>query len=212
MSFKDMDKEKKQLVILAVGGAITLFFIVSNLVIGPAREDATEAEEIINELERDVRNGERLLRRSVMTEREVKSISSEIFSIYQKELPPRTSTYIWTVEKLSLLAEEADLSITVREHPNKRYVDIPPSLTDVSPDSVPFWIPYSVDLEVNTTFAKLKNFLTLLEESLPFASVAGLKIQSNAGTPEEHGVTLLLEWPIFRFQDDNDWISEEVNF
>ena len=212
MSFKDMDKERKQLLILAVGGVITLFFIISNLVIGPARAEATEAEVIIKDLERDVRNGERLLRRSVMTERDATSIASEIHAIYEQELPPRTSSYIWTVEKLSLLAEEAGLSITVREHPQPRFEKIPPGLTNINPDSIPYWIPYSVDVNINTTFAKLTNFLNLLDDSLPFASVADLRIQANAATPEQHGVTLLLEWPTFRFESDMDWISEQVDF
>jgi hypothetical protein len=211
VKFSELDKEKKQLLILAVGGVITIFFVISNLVIGPAKEQAAQAEETIEELDKKVRDGDRILRRSALAERQVKTLSSEILSIHQSELPPLTSPYIWAVEKLSLLAEELQLKITVREHPANRYLPIPPSLQDFNPDSVPMWIPYTVDVEVNTTFANLKKFLVLLEESLPYASVAELMIQTNQATPEEHDITFMVEWPTFRLEEDLSWMTEQIN-
>lgn len=210
MKFSELNKEQKQLLILAVGGVITMFFIISNLIIGPAKEQAAEAETIIDELDKKVRDGDRILRRAVMAERQVKTLSSEILSIHQSELPPLSSPYIWAVEKLSLLAEELQLNVTVREHPTNRYQTITPSMNEFDPESVPLWIPYTVDVEVNTTFAKLKKILVLLEESLPYASVAELVVQSNDATPEEHEITFMVEWPTFRREEDLTWMTEQL--
>jgi hypothetical protein len=210
MNLSEMDKEKKQLLILAVGGCITVVMVISNLLIGPARADAATATETIAELENEVSSGERILRRAVMTERDVRNFSSEILAIHRDELPPSTSPYIWAVENLSLLAEELNLTISVKEHPAARYVPVSPTLSDVNPESVPMWIPYSVDVEFNASFAKLKNFVDVLEESLKFAAVVGLRVESNPSNPEEHDISLILEWPTFRFEEDLAWIQEQA--
>jgi len=210
MNFSELNKDQKQLLILVVGGILTIFFVISNLIIGPAKDAAEAAQTTIDEIERDVTNGERILRRAVITARDVQTFSTEILTVHQDELPPRFSPYIWAVEKLSLLAEEVDIIISVREHSAARYTKIRPGMK-VNPESIPFWIPYTVDVQVNTTFANLKKFLTLLHESFPYASIADLEIQANASRPEEHDITFLVEWPTFRFDNDLAWITEQAD-
>jgi len=208
VNFSEMTKEQKQLLILAVGGTITMFFILSNLVIGPMREDAAAAREVIEELENTVYKGERVLQRSVLNRRSVKDFSAEVLSIHRDELPPRFSPYIWAVEVLSLLAEKQDLVIAVQEHPELRYMPARDGLADVNKHSVPYWIPYTVDVTMDTSFANLKNFLQLLHEELPFAAVAGLRIQASISDPERHEISLMVEWPTLRFEDDLTWLQE----
>ena len=63
MKFSDLNKEQKQLLILAVGGSFTLLMIASNLVMKPAKAAAANAEKVIAELESEVNKGELLLQR-----------------------------------------------------------------------------------------------------------------------------------------------------
>lgn len=208
MNFSSLTKEQKQLVILGVGGCFTLIMIVSNLVIGPAKEKAAEAEEIILELENKVASGERILRRNVRVQRDVNSFSSEILAIHESELPPRTSPYVWAVENLSLLADELGLNLSIQEHPTTRYIPVSDSLKNLNVNSIPYWVPYSVDVKINTSFAKLQSFLVLLEKALPYASIGEITIQASSNTPERHQITVLVEWPTFRFEEDLRSLTE----
>lgn len=207
MNFSEMNKEQKQLLVLAVGGTITIIAILSNLVIGPARAEAAEARKTIEELEDKVIKGERVLRRSVMVNRDVQNFASEVLSVHEEHLPPRISPYIWAVENLSLLAEDLDLVISVQEHPTSRFMPIPEDMEDLNRSSVPYWVPYTVDVDVNTSFAKLKSFLNLIHRELPYASVAGLQIQASSTQPERHAISMMLEWPTFRFPEDLEWLQ-----
>jgi hypothetical protein len=204
MKFSELNKEQKQILFLAVGGVITFFAIMGNLVIGPARANAAEAREIIAEVEDKVDKGERILRRQALVTRDVTSFSSDILAVHQEHLPPRISPYIWAVENLSLLAEELELVISVQEHPTKRYVPVPERLEDLEVNSIPYWIPYTVDVEMNASFAKVKSFLDLLENEFPYASVSEMQIQASIEDPLRHEVSIMVEWPTFRFDDDLD--------
>jgi len=207
MKLSELTKEQKQMLVLAVGGVITMIAVLSNVVIGPARENAAEAQTVIQELEDQVRKGESQLKRDRLVRRNVKAASKEILDIHREHLPPRTSPYIWAVEQLSLLAEDLNLVISVQEHPTLRYVPVPDGLENLNFDSIPYWIPYTVEVEMGTSFANLKNFLALLEEDLLYASVSEIRIQASDSNPEEHDIRLLVEWPTFRFGEDLAWIQ-----
>ena len=215
MKFSEMKKEQKQMLILAVGGVITLLSVTANIIIGPAREAAADAKKRVELLEDDGRTGEsvlttgeRLLKRDPLVRGEVTQMAEEILTIHRDHLPPRVSPYIWAVGQLDLLAEKLDLDIRVQEHLSDRYVRVPQTLDEFNENSVPYWIPYTVDVEMDTSFANLQRFVALLREDLPYAAVAGLRIQASVSDPEHHEISLMVEWPTFRFGEDLAWLQE----
>lgn len=210
MSFSEMNKEQKQLVVLAVMGLVTAISVVSNMIIGPAREDAAEASVVIKEKKAEVATGEAVLIRDARNQRDIADFSVVLKEVHEEFLPPESSTYIWAVEKLSLIAEELDMVIKVRQHPSARYrVTSRVKSADLAEDTIPMWIPYATDVDMNASFAKLQSYLNLLREKVPYASVSRIRISAGGQNPEEHAISLIVEWPTFRFPEDLEWIQSE---
>ncbi len=209
VSFSELNKEQKQLLILAVGGTFTLLMVLSNLLIAPAKAAAEAGRKNVAEFELKVSRGERMLRRHVLIQKETEKLSSTVMRIYREHLPPEVSRYIWALEQISQLGEDLGLQLTVQEHPGARYIPIrDKGKLDVN--SIPMWIPYSVDVNLNTSFENLKKFLTLLHECYPYCSVGKLEIPAAPMNPENHNIALLLEWPILRLEEDLAWVRSHV--
>jgi len=201
VKFSELNKEQKQLLVLAVGGVITLFMIVFNLMIVPAREAAEQGRRHTERYEMDVNRGEALLRRDRRTREEAREAANAMLEIYREHLPPEAGRYIWALERISQIGEDLNLQLVVREHPGSRYIPVR-DMNRFDPNSVSMWIPYAVDVEMRTSFANLQNFLRELHTRYPFCSVGSLRITASSENPLHHEVRLLLEWPVFRFQED----------
>lgn len=209
MKFSEMNKEQKQLLILAVGGSFTLLMLLSNLVMKPAKEAAAKAEKIIEEQESDVNKGEMLLQRDPRVRAETRRDAQRILEIYDQYLPPETSRYGWALDKLIGIGEELGFKPTVKESRGARFVPLRPR-QEFNENSASMWIPYAVDVEFQTSFENLKNFMILLREKNPYCSVAKLEIISQESDPEHHLINLIVEWPVFRFDEDLAWIKAQA--
>jgi len=206
MKFSEMDKNQKQLLILSVGGVITAFFIVQNLLLKPAKEAALEAQTTIEELESEVNKGDLLLKRDTTLRKEMGNMAAEIQELRAQNLPPETSRYIWALQHISSLARGVGIKADVQETPGVRYM---PSNAgkNTNRESVPMWVPYSVNVTMYTSFENLKKFLQELRVAHPFVSVGSVQIEPNDVTPEIHYIRLTLEWPVLRFEEDLEWLK-----
>jgi hypothetical protein len=209
MKFSELNKEQKQLLILVVGGIFTLLMIGSNLVITPAKAAAEEGRQNIATFENQVNRGESVLRRDALVRKETLELSSTALDLYQTHLPPIASRYIWALEKVSQLGADLDLQLTVQEHSGTRYIPVR-DLSSLDVNSIPMWIPYPVDVRLNTSFENLQKFLSLLYERYPYCSVGKIEIAATPIHPENHNISLLLEWPVFRFEQELDWITAQA--
>jgi hypothetical protein len=209
MKFSDLNKEQKQLLILAVGGSFTLLMIASNLVMKPAKAAAANAEKVIAELESEVNKGELLLQRDPRVRAETGKDARRILEIYDAYFPPETSRYGWAIDQLIGIGEELGFTPSVKESRGVRFVPLRPR-QEFNVNSVSMWVPYSVDVEFQTSFENLKKFITLLREKNPYCSLAKLEINAQEGDPEHHLISLIVEWPVFRFEEDLAWIKTQA--
>lgn len=208
MKFSELNKEQKQLAILVVGGTFTLLMVLSNLLIKPAKEAAKAGRKNQSEFELKVSRGESMLKRDVQIQKETNELSTKLMAIYREHLPPEASRYIWALEQISQLGEELGLQLNVQEHSRNRYVPVrDKEKLDVS--SIPMWIPYSVDVTLTTSFENLKKFFTLLHDRYPYCSVGKLEISATSVNPENPDISLLLEWPVLRREEDLNWVREQ---
>lgn len=211
MSFSDLKKEQKQLVILGVMGLVTAISVVSNLIIGPQKEKAAKARAAIKEFKSQVQTGDIILQRDIRNIAEIEEFSQEVLTINGESLPPQSSTYIWALEKLSLIAESVDLVIEVREHGSQRYRSSPPYEPNAQQVSnVTMWVPYSIDINMATSFANLQRFLDELRTELPYVSVGRITINAGGKSEQEHSIRLVVEWPSLRYPEDLEWLRSNI--
>lgn len=209
MNFAEMNKEQKQLLILAVGGAFTLIMITSNLLVKPTQKRAEAAEKIIEELATDVSRGELLLERDARVRAKTREDAQALLKIVEEQLPPESGRYGWALENLTEVAESVGVLFSVREHRGARFVPLK-SGQEFNPDSIPMWIPYPVEVEFRTSFENLKKILNLIEQKFPYCSVANMQINASERDPENHNISLILEWPVFRLESDKTWIEKQA--
>ncbi|MDF3130426.1 hypothetical protein P0Y35_14560 [Kiritimatiellaeota bacterium B1221] len=209
MKFSEMNKEQKQLVILGVGGAITILFIVVNLLVKPAKEAALKAEEVIAELESEVNRGQMVLDRDLKVKKEVKASAKEILEIVNRELPPSTGRYAWALANITEVFEDMGVYLDMEETRGLRYLPLKDG-QEFNPDSVSMWVPYSVTVRFKTSFENLKKILNLLKEKFPYCSIAKLDIRASEQDYENHNISLILEWPVFRFDSDQAWMEKQA--
>ncbi len=155
MKFSEMNKEQKQLLILGVGGAITVLFIVINLLVKPAKEAALKAEEVIAELESEVNRGQMVLDRDLKVKKEVKASAKKVLAIVNNELPPSTGRYAWALGNITEVFEDMGVYLDMEETRGARYVPLKDG-QEFNPDSVSMWVPYSVTVRFKTSFENLK--------------------------------------------------------
>lgn len=209
MKFSELNKEQKQMLILAVGGTFTLLMVLSNLLIAPAKAAAAAGNEHVAEFELKVNLGESMLKRDIQMQKETQKLALTAMTIYQEQLPPESSRYIWALEQISQIGEELNIQLTVQEHPGSRFIAVRDK-EKLDVNSIPMWIPYSVDVNLNTSFENLKKFLSILHKRQPYCSVGKLEIAADPVHPENHSITVLVEWPVFRLQEDLTWVSSQA--
>jgi hypothetical protein len=209
VKFSELNNDQKKLLILSIGGAITVLMIISNLVIKPAKKAAEKAEEIILEFGKEVSRGELLLKRDQRIRVQTREDAIAILKIYEEQLPPESSRYGWALDNLIGLSERAELEISVKEYKGTRYIPAQQG-EKVDPDSIPMWIPYTLTVDTLTSFANLKNFLDLIKDEFPYCSVANIQISASDRDPENHSISFAIEWPVFRYSEDLAWIKAQA--
>jgi len=209
VKFSELNKDQKKLLILSIGGVVTVLMIVSNLVIKPAKKAAETAEEIIEEFGKEVSRGELLLKRDQRNRVQTREDAIAVLNIYEEQLPPESSRYGWALDNLIGLSERAELEISVKEYKGTRYEMVQKG-EKVDPSSIPMWIPYTVTVDTLTTFANLKKFLNLIKDEFPYCSVANIQILASDRDPENHSISFSIEWPVFRYTKDLAWIRAQA--
>ncbi|MCC5850746.1 MAG: hypothetical protein JJU29_21875 [Verrucomicrobia bacterium] len=201
MKFSELNKEQKQLVVLAVGGVFTVFMILNNLVLGPMRASAAAAQNQTADLERKVNRGEAILRRERINQVSIQSVAAEIGAIREAYLPPEISRYTWALSQISGVGHLLGIQAQVREHDLPRYVPHTAPYRQIKLDT-PMWVPYAVQVNFTAGYDKIIQFIDQLYKANPYISIGMLTIQRNPNQPENHLVQMVVEWPVLRFNED----------
>lgn len=197
------NKQDAKVLLLAVGGTVLFLRILYVAVLAPATDEAAALERRLPEIRDRLGEGRRLLERSAELRRAVRDPAGEIPRIREKVLPPVSGRYLWAVSTLSRVARGLGLDPLVREHPDERFLPVGNPL-NLDPDSIPMWATYAVEVDLLAGYADLKAFLGRLREEVPYGSVASMRITDRPTTPETHGVHLIVEWPVPRFETELD--------
>ncbi|WFB37003.1 hypothetical protein P3T73_04420 [Kiritimatiellota bacterium B12222] len=195
------NKEKLQKILLSYGGAFFLLAMLNNLLFFPAKMEAIQSKQLIAEIDDKLLTGEGVMLHSFDSLEGSSFSATQVLEILEEELPPESNRYSWALGLLSDVAAEAGMKLSITHHEEKRYV---PVLTrdKLDVNSVPFWATYAVDVDVETSFDAFIQFLNVLNERLPYCSLATLEITALRSSPEVHRIHMTFEWPVLRFNED----------
>jgi hypothetical protein len=203
-----MNQERKKVVILISGVCFTLLIGLNTFVFNPVKQAATSRKERIPDVEKKIFSGKHLLSQEQKLRRETEGYATDILDIHNKHLPPASDRYIWALNFLSGVTDDLNVQLLVQEHSENRFVATK-GVENLDANSVPFWVTYSVDVTMRTDFSTLCYFLSQLYEVSPFCSLASLQIVARPTTPETHDITLVLEWPVLRFEQDLELLKAQ---
>lgn len=205
MKFSELSKQQKEHLILAVMGVVTFIAIVQNLVLAPNKVKAAAARTTIDELASEVRNGESLLARDITNRRRLETLAGQILTQVEAEGPPEFSRYTWALGRISQVANPMGIFPQIREFSGQRFM---PNRLEYAKarDKSGMWVPYTVEVEFRAGYGAAVAFLEALHREDPLASVGQLSISANPDDPERHLVKLLVEWPMFRYTEDREFL------
>ena len=197
MNFANMNKEKKQQLILGVLMAATVLFFVMNGVVKPAREEFAKARKVVLDLEPKVRNGESLTRKDQLTRRDLQARARLIIAEQRQHRPPAESRFTWALQYVTDITHGMGLQAKVEELKTPRFRPAAKAYASIA-GSIPIWVPYAVDVRLVASYDEVKTLVALLQAGNPYASVSQLGIYAGGADIEKHSVTLIVEWPILR--------------
>jgi hypothetical protein len=208
MNLQEMNKEQKQVAFLGVMMVVVFVMLGKQLLLAPAQEGAEAAKTLIEEKGSEKENGERLLTKDALVQRNLQEdllVMSEIRA--SRNLPPVSGKEFWAQKRLRTLAYRLGIDISASEHRSSkpRYLVLKGEPAEIAKRSqqLPFWIPYSIEVRGKLSFGQLNELLNTLQQDEPYASVAVLRITPSLDDETRHEVNLVVEWPIPR--DESEW-------
>lgn len=222
MNPKEWSKEQKQMAVLGVMSVVVVFALGNQLVLGPLKSQAADAEQILQEKGTEKASGERILRRDPLLRRELAADVKAIADIRNQSLiPPGEGKEFWAQKRLRPIGYELDLDLSVSRHipPQPRHLTLKAPSGSKGPDGdtvasdekkLSFWIPYPVEIETRLSFSQLNALLSELHRAEPYASVGLLQVKPSVQDPIRHNVRILVQWPIPRFETEWDELTEEL--
>jgi len=206
MSFNDLNKEQKQLVVLAVMAVVVVVALGKQLILGPAKEKAENAQRMIEEKGKERTLGTRMLNRDPSIKANLGVMGNDlIVERTEGKIPPRIGKELWAQKRLTNIGYNLGLSLTVSEHRTLRHIPLQEK-GDLKPEDVSFWVPYAVEVTTRAGYADLKEFLRNVYDQDPYASLARLQIAASEKDPLLHDVLMIFEWPIPRSEEDIDML------
>ena len=202
MNLSELNKDQKQGMLLAVMGVATVLFVTVNLIYKPAKARREKLEKQYEAIKDNTRGAQRVLAKDRQDQELLRQSSSSILTIQQEMLPPRRSTFAWVLGRVDKLGKELGLSVQIDLQSRQRYLPVP-SGTDYNSVryTLPMWIPYTVRVTTECSYADAIEFLAKLQTVYPYASISRLQI-STGRQPEAHRVSFDVEWPTFREASD----------
>lgn len=208
MNIQEWTKEQKQLALLGVMSVVVVVALINQLLLGPAKIRAAQAESVLNEKGREKEVGERMLQRDPMVRRELEeNVAAVLAARKTGKLPPETSKEFWAQRRFRTIGHNLslDLEVSIHRPPQSRYINPQGTARELAEEleKMPFWIPFSVEINARLGYHDLSDLLTVLQEEEPYASIALLKVTPSTSTPARHDVTMVVEWPVPR--EEAEW-------
>ena len=207
MSFKDLNKEQKQLVVLAVMAVVVVVALGNQLVLGPAKENAANADKMISEKGKEKTLGIRMLNRDPNIQENLGNKAVDLLTEQAEgRIPPRIGKEFWAQKRLTDIGYNLGMSLTVSEHGALRHIPLQEK-GDLEPGDVSFWVPYAVEINTQAGYNDLLSFIHQVHEQEPYASLARLQIAASEKDPLRHDILMIYEWPTPRFEEDVDMLT-----
>jgi hypothetical protein len=121
------------------------------------------------------------------------AVGSELHAITNAHVltPTLASSYAVTAKSLlSVAAADAGFSIVETREKYRVPLPVPSPRPNLHFDRI------GIEVEGVASYDAVARFIAEVEETLPYAALAGLRISGQRNDPESHKALVLLEWPV----------------
>jgi hypothetical protein len=113
-------------------------------------------------------------------------------------IAPEKNRFVWVTSLIYEYAREAGFDITnfdeaSTQEPAWAATPVPAKDGVVAKERV--FVPYQILLRFECSYFKLLHFVRLVEEHNKYASIQSLSINSQKSTPNQHSISMTIEWP-----------------
>jgi hypothetical protein len=198
MKKKELTKEQKQNLILAVLLAVVGLAVIKVLVFDHMGTRLAAARKTIADLEKKVRDAEVQTKNAVRTQTRLKELTQELVKRNDEALPLVGNEFAWAARQVYNAGRELGRSdLEVREHgrtsSDGRFV--------AKVSNGPYFQTYAVKVTFKAGYFEIADLLALITQGNPCVTVSRLTVQASTN-PEQHTVDLLLQWPSWERPED----------
>lgn len=197
MKFCEATKEQKQYLVLGTIVGIALLIGLGQFVLVPLQMKWGQARLELDDLTAKLEKAGRLIESKKILDDNLKISRRDIHQVADYFIPDVENPLSWVTE---VLYEHArDVGVNVRAVSER---ESPPSLQLFSDEKQVKFQAYTVRLNANCSYAKLKHLVASLQSGNPYLCVTGIEIEARLADPINHQVTLDVQWPM--------WVEPEV--
>ena len=191
MNVAEMTKEQKQYIVLGVVVGATGVFALFNFLLAPMKAKYAAAKEEYAQVSADLDAARRVIRNEDAI-REQLARSTEILAEAATEyLPDTLNPLSWATQKIYFKAREVGVEVTSVSETGGSGV-----LQSQAHGGHRAFGSYSVRVLTECGYDKLVQLMDALETSNPYLTVTGVTVDARPGSPLNHPVNLVVEWPI----------------
>jgi len=210
MNWAAMSKEQRDRVVLkALVGALAavgLFYYG----VYPLIDRAMELHRRRERLNEKLREADAILRGEDALRRQTEERRQRLVERLSAETPPLSNPLLWATEVIykharatgvaveSVSEIKGDIPFWAQPPETKRRADDDDTRSDApaAPRPPPRrFAPYSVQVNLISSYDRLKAFAHSLETENPAVTLAMISVVAREATPEQHQVRLVVEWP-----------------
>jgi hypothetical protein len=194
MKLPENRKERVQVfVLIGIGAALALYALVQ-LLVSPYTAARQKLNAVQEDLNRKIETARRVLLYAPAVKEEYESVTAEIEkTMASNVLRPVLGSYTVVVtETIETAARLAGIAVTEIQEVGTR--ELPRGKTAIK--TAEAFKSYAVQVSGDGSYEQVRAFLDKIETDNPFLCVTEIRITGRSDKPEQHRVTIRVEWPI----------------
>ena len=216
MKWAEMSKKKRDLLVIQLVAGVGLVAAAVVFGVRPFLAGRQARAEALHQLEGQIAEAERLVKRDAALESERAEIARALTDALHSQLPPEDNPFLWATTRIYDFARRSHLTVEsvnevvftppewIRKAEPKKKARGAADDGEAGPEAPgpekksPFYrrfAPFRVQLALQGDFRDLVVFLRLLEDDNPWMAIPTMTVNSDDLKPAVQIIHMELEWP-----------------
>lgn len=197
MNLSNLSKEQKQYIFLGLMLSIGVIFALYRFVLTPFIDKWGDSQDGLASMQLELKTARMAIQNRSQIEHKLQESASNMIYATEHYLPPMGTTLAWATERIYRRARLAGVEIEAVDELGSTRLP-----TVAGAEDTRMFKPYSVRVTTTCGYYQVQELIRQLSENNPLLLITDLQVVGRSATPEEHAVSLTLQWPLWRDEKD----------